>query len=245
MQKTITLGILETGIIDDHLTRIHGTYPDMFVKMYQAQDPSVIFKFYNVIENHYPQNIDECDAYLITGSKSDSFSNEPWVETLRQYICTLYNQSKSLIGVCFGHQVIAIALGGMAGRSNKGWGIGVYNSKIEQSVQQQKLPWLESQYQSFNLLVSHQDQVSQIPPNATLLASNDFCHNSAYYIEDKVLCFQGHPEISPGFARGLMALREGIIPKDVYQQGLDSSELPLQADAVTRWMLNFIRLRMD
>jgi len=244
MQKPITLGILETGIIDQHLIRIHGTYPDMFVKMYRDQDPNVIFKFYNVIENHYPTDIDECDAYLITGSKSDSFSDEPWVITLRQYIRTLYSQSKSLIGVCFGHQAIAIALGGQAQRSDKGWGIGVYNSQIETQILQQKLPWLESQYQSFNILVSHQDQVTKLPPGATLLASNDFCPNSAFYIEDKVLCFQGHPEISPGFARGLMALRKDIIPKEVYQQGLDSSELPLHADAVTRWMLNFIRLRM-
>lgn len=238
MHSNITIGIFETAVIDDHLIKSHGTYSKMFIDMFHQQDPSVKFKFYDVIDDHYPESLDECDAYLITGSKADSFSDEPWVKKLRSYIPKIYQSHIPLVGICFGHQIIALALGGIAERSNKGWGVGSYQSQL---VKQNQPTWLVGDHQDFTILVSHQDQVTTLPPKAKLLATNDFCINSAYYIDDKVLCFQGHPEISPAFARGLMELRKGVLPKDVFDKGQQTSEYPLNADWVTQWILAFIQ----
>lgn len=239
MNSNLTIGILEAGIIDDHLIAKHGTYAQMFVDMFKKIDPSLIFRNYKIIEQQYPKNLRECDAYLVTGSKSDAFANELWMLILREFIRKLYRQNIPQLGICFGHQIIAIALGGKAERNPKGWGIGVHKSQMTHISTPPS--WLHPKIKEYNLLVSHQDIVTALPPNSVLLASNDFCQNSAFYIDNKVLCFQGHPEISPLFARGLMELRKHIIPRNVYEIGQLSSNIPVNDQLIARWMINFVQ----
>ncbi len=234
----ITLGILETGLVNETFLPKYGSYPDMFRTLLNEQDPTVKFKSYNVIDGEYPSDINECDAYLITGSKHNSYDEDPWIVVLKDYIRTLIEQDKKLLGICFGHQVIAHALGGLAAKSDKGWGVGIYNSQITPNLD---LPWLIDHSIQFKLLVSHQDQVLMLPKGATLLASNPFCPNAAYFIQDKVLCFQGHPEFTTDYAKELMKSRKDVIAEEVYSQALSSFANAADHKKVARWLLDFAK----
>lgn len=235
----IVLGILETGLVDDNLKGQYDSYPQMFRQLFDAQDNSLQYKFYNVIDGEYPNDMDECDAYLITGSKSDSYSDDPWIERLRDYIRELNGKRKKMVGICFGHQIIAHALGGKAEKSDKGWGVGVYESAI---VSEQSPPWLNG-LDNFKLNLIHQDQVTSLPNSATVLAGNDFCRYSAYYIEDQVLCFQGHPEFSKDYTKALLASREQLIGEPTYSKAIESFSIPTDHHLIAKCIIDFIEYK--
>jgi GMP synthase (glutamine-hydrolysing) len=231
------LGILETGLVPSPLDTQYRGYPQMFYQLLHQQGPTIEFKFYNVIDGQYPVNINECNAYLITGSKSNSFDEDPWIIALKDYIKTLYSQNKKMIGICFGHQIIAHTLGGTAAKSDKGWGVGVHSSKVIPNLNE---PWLKDNVAHYELLVSHQDQVLKLPNNATRLASNDFCLNSAYFINNQVLCFQGHPEFTAKYARDLMGIRENVIEQTTFNKAIASFSTPTSHAQVARWIVDFV-----
>jgi GMP synthase-like glutamine amidotransferase len=236
-KTSMTLGILEAGLVNETLKPEYGSYPDMFRTLLSEQDPTIKFKFYNVLEGEYPADINECDAYLITGSKHNSYDEDPWIVVLKDYIRTLLEQDKKLLGICFGHQLIAHALGGLAAKSDRGWGVGIYNSQITPNLD---LPWLKDYSTQFKLLVSHQDQVIILPKGATLFASNPFCPNAAYFIQDKVLCFQGHPEFTTDYAKELMQSRKSDIGEEAFSQAMSSFANAADHQNVARWMLDFV-----
>lgn len=239
---TISLGILRTDIVAEPFRKIYGSYHEMFITLFEAEDPTLTFKYYDVINGEYPADIDECEAYLITGSKCDSFADDDWIVQLRDYVKVLAAKRKKLIGICFGHQLIAHALGGLAGRCDKGWGVGVHSNQVVAGLD---LPWLTAlnpndNQPSFKLLVTHQDQILKLPDDATLLAGNDFCAYGAYFIGQHILCFQGHPEFSKGYARGVMEARQDLIEANCYQTAMDSFAQDTDHQRVARWILGFI-----
>ena len=114
------IGILEADQLSETLRRQYGSYGDMIQNLLQSLDQRLAFTRYQVTESNYPENIDDCDAYLITGSKFSIYDNEPWIKDLQEYVIALAGQQKKLIGICFGHQLIAHALGGQTQKSEKG-----------------------------------------------------------------------------------------------------------------------------
>ena len=227
------LGILVTDDIAPELQHF-GDYPQMFSTLLSKQNPGIAFINYDVVAGQYPADKDECDAYLITGSKADSYADTPWIVALREYVRQLYEAEKPFVGICFGHQLIALALGGDAGKSEKGWGIGVHQYQFEDHPD-----WLEAD-NTFQMLAMHQDQVKQLPPDATLLASSEFCPFAAYSIKNKVLCFQAHPEFVADYSRGLIARRHHLIPEQTRQKAEASFSQPLDHDKVGMWINAFI-----
>jgi GMP synthase-like glutamine amidotransferase len=139
----------------------------------------------------------------VTGSKADSFGTDPWIQTLKAYLLKLYERGEKLLGVCFGHQLLALTLGGKAERADKGWGVGIHRYSLAAHA-----PWMDPEVSELTLLISHQDQVTQLPEGATVIASSDFCPNAAYHIRDQVLCFQGHPEFVHDYSRALLDARQ-------------------------------------
>lgn len=225
-------------MLDGEIEAKFGRYPQMFERLFNAVDNQVNFHFYQVIDGEYPQDIDECDGYLITGSRHDSFAQTPWILELSRFISTLAEQDKKLIGICFGHQLIAHTLGGQAARCDKGWGVGVHDYALNTDL---NLAWMDSAPKRLRLPVTHQDQVLSLPNKATVLASSPFCRYAAYVIEANILCFQGHPEFSTEFGRELLLQRQDIIEKSTYVQAYDSFADENDNQQVARWMLAFMR----
>ncbi len=183
------LGILKTDAVRPEWVPEFGEYPDMFAALLGEQDPEMEFSVYDVEEGEYPSDIDEVDAYLITGSKSSVYEDKAWIATLMDFVRELDKRGKKIVGICFGHQIIAHALGGKTEKSHKGWGVGRHTHRFTESPD-----WHDGGDADFDILVSHQDQVVENADGAKVLASSDFCENAVVQIGDHILTFQGHPE---------------------------------------------------
>lgn len=230
------LGILETDQPVPPLLEKYGSYSDMFQALFSSVDRQITFETYNVVQLEYPSDRDNCDAYLITGSKASPYEDLAWIKALSDYVVMLHRHQKKLIGICFGHQLIAQALGGLVQKSDLGWGVG----KASRDIFRHK-PWIEKGKKHFNILVSHQDQVTQIPPNAERIAGNDFCENASFQIGNHILTFQGHPEFQPGYLRQLIIVRREIIGADRANRAILSLQEETDHQQIARWMMAFLK----
>ena len=234
----VKLGILKTDAVRPEWVPDFGEYPDMFVALLGRLDPSLEFAVYDVEQGEYPQDIDEVDAYLITGSKSSVYDDKPWIATLMEFVRELDRRRKKLVGICFGHQLVAHALGGETAKSPKGWGVGLHRHRFSHSP-----AWHDQGESEFAILVSHQDQVVKNAPGAHVLASSEFCENAVVKIGEHILTFQGHPEFLPAYSREIMEFRREIIGEPVYSAGVASlSEAP-ETDRIGLWILKFLKAR--
>lgn len=208
----------------------------MFRTLLHGADPDLDFAVYDVERGEYPEDIDDVDAYLITGSKASVYEDEPWIETLMEFVRELHDRRKKLIGICFGHQLIAQALGGRTEKSAKGWGTGLHTHRFT------TLPaWHDQGDADLDILVSHQDQVVENAPGAIVLASSDFCENAVSQIGDHIITFQGHPEFVRDYSRAIMEVRRDSLGEDVYATGQASLARETQGSRVATWIVNFLR----
>lgn len=232
---SLRICILETDVLRPEFVDQFQGYGRMFERLFAQQPLAASFEIFNVMQGHYPAAGEHYDAYLVTGSKADSFGTDPWIQTLKQYLLERYNNGDKLLGICFGHQLLALLLGGRSERAAQGWGVGIHHY----AVKQQK-PWMTPPLEQLTLLVSHQDQVTALPENATLLVSSEFCPMAAFCIDDQVLCFQGHPEFVPEYARALLTARQQNIGEPLFSQTVAGLEQPHQGTTVAEWMMRFI-----
>ncbi|MDW9406497.1 amidotransferase [Pseudomonas soli] len=207
-----------------------------FVELCKRQRIVAGFDVCNVMNGDGPPAERTFDAYLVTGSKADSFGDDPWIQTLKAYLLKLYERGEKLLGVCFGHQLLALTLGGKAERADKGWGVGIHRYSLAAHA-----PWMDPQVSELTLLISHQDQVTKLPEGATVIASSDFCPNAAYHIRDQVLCLQGHPEFVHDYSRALLDARQASLGDEVYAKAVASLATEHQGDLVGEWMLRFVQ----
>lgn len=232
------IGILETGRPPEELKTSYGSYADMFKRLLGAADNSLEFKVYPVLDNQLPADPNECDAWLVTGSRHGVYENLPWMLKLQDFIRAVWQSEVPMIGICFGHQIIATALGGRVEKSPKGWGVGLQEYQVKQAQ-----PWMGDQ-QSITFNAMHQDQVVDLPANAEVIASSEFCEYAGLVYGGKILTFQGHPEFSTDFEAQLLKLRRGaVIPNDLADQALtnlEDGELKPE-DQSGQWMARFLK----
>ena len=232
---SLRICILETDVLRPELVDQYQGYGRMFEHLFTHQPIAAQFSVYNVMNGHYPDDDQVFDAYLVTGSKADSFGDDPWIARLKAFLLDRYQRGDKLLGVCFGHQLLALLLGGKSERATQGWGVGTHRY-----VMAAKAPWMSPQVEELTLLISHQDQVTALPENATVIASSDFCPFAAYHINDQVLCFQGHPEFVHDYSRALLDARQEYLGDEVYHKAVASLATEHQGDLVGEWMLRFI-----
>lgn len=231
------IGILEADPALEPLRNEFGNYVKMFKDLLNegAEGRKLDFNVYKVLDGQYPVDLDECDGYVITGSRASVYDDEEWIRKLQHFVVKLHAAKKKLIGICFGHQLVAQALGGKTEAAEVGWGVGVHTSRV-QEVKDYMLPY----EQEVSLLVSHKDQVTELPDGAKLLATSDFCTHAMFQVDNHILTFQGHPEFVKGYSRGLMQLRQEILGPDTYMEGIASLEKATNEKSVARWLLAFI-----
>ncbi|MGH8353677.1 MAG: amidotransferase [Pseudomonas sp.] len=232
---SLRICILETDILRPELVDRYQGYGRMFEQLFAQQPIAAQFSVYNVVEGNYPADPERFDAYLVTGSKADSFGTEPWIITLKTYLLERYERGAKLLGICFGHQLLALLLGGKSERATQGWGVGTHRYRLAEQP-----AWMSPAVDELTLLVSHQDQVTALPENARVLASSEFCPIAAYSIDDRVLCFQGHPEFIPDYSKALLEIRQQHLGEQLYQQGVASLQHAHQGTTVAEWMMRFV-----
>jgi GMP synthase-like glutamine amidotransferase len=233
---SLRICILETDILRPELVDQYQGYGQMFQRLFSQQPIAAEFTVYNVMQGEYPSDDLTFDAYLVTGSKADSFGTDPWIQTLREYLLNRYERGDKLLGVCFGHQLLAHCCWAarVSGRRKAG------ASAPTTTNWRRRQPWMSPVREELTLLISHQDQVTALPENATVIASSDFCPFAAYHINDQVLCFQGHPEFIHDYSRALLDLRQEALGSQIYSKGVASLEQEHHGATVAEWMMRFV-----
>jgi len=231
----VKLGILEACRLEKNIQEQYGSYSKMFQELLSVVDDQIVFQSYDVTHFDYPESMDACDAYLITGSKASAYEDKSWIRRLEDEVRILHGRQKKLIGICFGHQLIAQALGGKVQQSEKGWGVGASLRHVYQ-----KKSWMGKAEDSYRILVSHQDQVTQVPPGAERIAGNDFCPNASFQVGKHILSFQGHPEFEPNYLRQLIEGRREIIGPTRADQALKSLQEKTDHQQIARWIVGFL-----
>jgi GMP synthase (glutamine-hydrolysing) len=232
----ITLGILQADSIDTHMhTHSGGDYPKMFQNLFEQAGIKAKIKVYDVSSAQLP-GPGSCDGFLITGSRAGSTDGDLWITLLKVFIQDCYEQHTKVIGVCFGHQIIADALGGKVERSHKGWGIGMHQVHIGT-----QRPWMQPFQDNLSLVFSHRDQVTALPPGAELIAQSEHCAIQMYHIEDRIFGVQGHPEMRKTHSAALIERYQHLFKDGTALAGRESLDaLANDGHIVAQWMVHLL-----
>jgi GMP synthase-like glutamine amidotransferase len=223
------LAILETGRPPGDLADRFGDYPGMLRKL--LGDGFAIETF-DVAANELPDGGQAFDAHLITGSPAGVYDPLPWIPPLLEFIRSA--KDRKMVGVCFGHQAMAEALGGRVEKSDRGWGIGLHSYSIDE-----RQPWMDGATQ-IKVPVSHQDQVIVRPPNTQIVASSGFTPYAALAWTDRpAISFQFHPEFETDFAKALVERRRGRLADP--DSAIASLDAPNDRLLVGEWIRRFLK----
>ena len=220
------IGILQTGLAPDTLMDQMGDYPDMFARLLDGH--GFTFRTYRVVEGEFPDLVRDCDGWLITGSRHGTYEDHDWIPPLEQFIRDSFAARVPMVGVCFGHQIIAQAMGGKVERHAGGWAVGATDYDFG------------GQHMTLNAW--HRDQVTRAPEGAKVVASNDFCANAALLYDDRAFTVQAHPEFRPEFIDGLMKTRgKGLVPDDLMADATRRLDLPIQDQSMADQIAAFFK----
>jgi GMP synthase-like glutamine amidotransferase len=207
------IGILQTGLAPEALAPAMGDYPDMFARLLDGH--GFTFRTWKVVEEEFPSDVHQADGWLITGSRHGVYEDHPWIPPLEQFIRDAFAARVPVVGICFGHQIVAQAMGGKVERYAGGWAVGATEYDFAG--------------ETLRLNAWHRDQVVEAPAGAKVIATNDFCTNAALLYEDRALTVQAHPEFRPEFVDGLMKTRgKGLVPDEVMAEAAARLSLPIQ-----------------
>ncbi len=191
------IGILQCGQAPDALKDQAGDYPDMFVHL--LGESGFTFRTYHVEKLEFPATVHDADGWLLTGSRHGAYEDHAFIPPLEDFIRKAYADAVPLVGICFGHQIIAQALGGKVEKFAGGWSVGAQDYDFNG--------------EKLTLNAWHQDQVTQIPEGAQVAATNNFCENAALIYPGHAFTVQAHPEFRDDFVSGLIETRgKGLVP---------------------------------
>ena len=209
------IGILQTGRLTTPIIEHHGDFDSLFRNL--LKDPEFEFETYYILDSMFPKSIIECDGWLITGSAHAVYDDALWIRRLEHFLQDAYDADVPIVGICFGHQVLAKALGGLVEKYKGGWAIGPQQYKFK------------NKDELVTINAWHQDQVTLRPKDAEVVASSSFCENAALLYKKTAYTIQAHPEFTNGLTAELIDFRrESQLPKLV-----EEAELKLTSSAPT------------
>lgn len=224
----MNIGILQTGHVPDALQAVNGDYDVIFPRFLQGK--GFDFTNYAVVDGQFPASATAHDGWLITGSRHGAYEDHPWIPPLEVLIREIYAAGRPMVGICFGHQIIAQALGGKVEKFAGGWSVGRTEYRLNG--------------QTFNLNAWHQDQVTEVPDGARVIGQNDFCANAALVYDNRIFTLQPHPEIDRTYLGGLLSERApGVVPDPLISEATAALDQPTDSAALADIITRFFRER--
>ena len=233
------IAILQCDNVMEKFQEDFGNYPEMITDLLNNVENNLEIGIFDIQKGEYPQNINDWDLFITTGSKASVNDNEVWILDLIEFTKLLGVTKKKLMGICFGHQIIALARGGSVEESDKGWGIGIASNDILIQTD-----WMDNEQHELKLIVSHKEQINRLPQGAMVIAESDFCPYFMVQWDDHFLSVQGHPEWNKLYSKTLMNDRRSIIPVKRIEQGLESLEKYINNQQFARWIINFAKRKV-
>lgn len=235
----LQIGLLQCGYIAPEVAAAHGDYPEAFADLLGPEQVDLVT--YDVQKDPVPADPTAHDGWLVSGSASSAYEPLAWIPPVERFLRQMIEVEAPLVAVCFGHQLLAQAMGGRVERSEAGWGVGVHRyDLLDRTATWMDPPALGGR---IRLIASHQDQVTELPAGAKVIAKTDHCKVAAYTLGRRALAVQPHPEFSADVSRELIALRRDAIGAERADAALASLDQPLADDRrlVASWMAAFWR----
>ncbi len=220
------IGILQTGHAPDVAVDKIGDYDAMFAQLLGGH--GFEFETFNVVDMEFPSGPDACEGWIVTGSKHGAYEDHAFIPPLEDLIRDVADTKRPMLGICFGHQIIAQAMGGKVEKFDGGWIVGRQT--------------YSSQDQTLAINAWHQDQVVELPPGARVTASSDTCENAALLYGDHIWTLQPHPEFDAEMMNVLVKHRgPGVVPDDLLEAARNGMSEPVHQSAVAAQMAAFLK----
>lgn len=219
------IGILQTGYAPDAL-RTAGDYPDMFARLLEGH--GFRFRTWRVVDMEFPESVSDCDGWLITGSRHGVYEDLPFIKPLEQFIRAAFAAKVPVAGICFGHQIMAQALGGTVEKYAGGWSTGPTDYDFGG--------------ETLRMNAWHQDQITTPPPGASVIATSPFCAFAGLAYDDRGFSVQAHPEFADEFVEGLIDTRgRGVVPDPVLDAARAKLGQPLDSALIAAQIADFFK----
>lgn len=222
------IGILQAGHSTDDLRANHGDFDAMFRRLLEGH--CFEFTSYDVVGGEFPTAPTDQEGWLITGSRFGTYEGHDWIPPLEELIRGIFAADRPVVGICFGHQIIATALGGRNEKFSGGWSVGHQTYQLADGSTRAVMAW-------------HQDQVTQAPDDAQVVGRSDFCANAFLLYPGKAYTMQPHPEFNAPFTRDLMALRRSTLPAELAEAAEGRMNAALDSQISAAEIAHFLKTR--
>lgn len=227
------LAILMTNTDESDFAQVHPKDGEKFTILIHEQRPEWDCVVFAVKDGEFPEDIQAFDGVMITGSPASVHDDAPWVARLFELIRDMDRREKPVFGACFGHQAIALALGGAVARNPEGW---VHGFAMTDSIGD--LPWGGRPAQ-VGTYASHVEQVVRVPDGAQVIACGPGCAVAGYLKGRHIFTTQYHPEMSDRFIADLVEETVDYVGVDVTAAARASLHQKADRDILGRQIVEY------
>jgi GMP synthase-like glutamine amidotransferase len=228
----VRVGLLVVGHVDPASAHVAGDYPDLFGDLLAGSGIELVV--YALDEGRFPGSATECDGWLCSPSRLSVYDDVAFLADAEELHREIVARERPFVGICFGHQLLAQALGGRVERAPGGWGVGVQRYEIVSPE-----PWMTPPRDAIALLASHQDQVVEVPADARVIATAPYCPVAGLAVGARAWSLQPHPEFVPALADHLLAGRSELIGAQRVARARASLGEPIDRALVAGWIARF------